>query len=134
MHGLPGPTRRAPGSPITRAGQQVPPVAERIAEDHDLPVGLGPRFAQHLQADGPDPGQRVGKVVDPQEQPDPAGELPPMADTCSAPSALASSRPVPPPGGRTTTHRLGRPSLVSDGESSATSKPSTPVKNSIAAS
>src|SRR5690242_9305244 len=52
----------------------------------------------------------------------------------SAPSARASSRPVAAPGGLTTTHRLGRPSLVRSGESSASSKPSAPVKNLMAGS
>ena len=51
----------------------------------------------------------------------------PMAGRCSGPSARASSSPVRPPGGRTTTHRFGRPSLVvRDGESSTRSKPRNP--------
>jgi hypothetical protein len=46
----------------------------------------------------------------------------------------AINRPVTAPGGRTTTCRLGRPSFVSDGESSTSSKPITSTKNLIAGS
>jgi hypothetical protein len=42
--------------------------------------------------------------------------------------------PVAAPGGRTTTHRLGRPSFVRDGESSTSSKPSAFTKNPMAES
>src|SRR5262249_8326903 len=42
--------------------------------------------------------------------------------------------PVAAPGGLTTTHRLGRPSLVRSGESSASSKPRASTKNPMAAS
>src|SRR6266851_7569946 len=42
----------------------------------------------------------------------------------SSPSACARRTPVSAPGGRTTTQRLGRPSLVVAGESSASSNPS----------
>src|SRR5215467_1098332 len=59
----------------------------------------------------------------------------PTAAACRSPSARASSRPVAAPGGRTTTHRLGRPPLVvRAGESSTSSKPSAPTKKSIAGS
>src|SRR5262245_3092095 len=42
--------------------------------------------------------------------------------------------PVSAPGGRTTTHRFGRPSLVSDSESSTRSNPRTSTKNRMAGS
>lgn len=48
------------------------------------------------------------------------------------PAGLLAGAAGWPPGGRTTTQRLARPSLVINAESSANSKPSGPVKNSIA--
>src|SRR5262249_10128519 len=52
----------------------------------------------------------------------------------ASPSARARRTPVCAPGGRTTTQRFGRPSLVLEGESSTRSNPSTPTKKAIAAS
>jgi uncharacterized protein len=63
----------------------------------------------------------------------PATWLPTAPDCCS-PSARASRMPVTAPGGRTVTQRFGRPSLVAEGESSTSSKPSASTKNRIAES
>ena len=60
--------------------------------------------------------------------------FPPRPPPLPSPSTPPSSKPVPAPGGRTTTQRLGRPSFVRDGESSASSKPSVPTKKSMAGS
>ena len=60
----------------------------------------------------------------------PAGHLLPITAAGVAVGTV-SRMPVSAPGGRTTTHRFGRPSFVSDGESSTNSKPSTSTKNSM---
>jgi hypothetical protein len=69
------------------------------------------------------------EVVDAEEEVDASGEL----LTCCAGLLLAigsgQQHPVCAPGGRTTTHRFGRPSLVIAGESSTTSKPRASTKN-----
>lgn len=58
----------------------------------------------------------------------------PIAATWCSPSARARRMPVSAPGGRTTTQRLGRPSLVLAGESSTSSNPRARVKKAIASS
>jgi len=59
----------------------------------------------------------------------------PIAVACRSPSAWASRMPVSAPGGRTTTHRFGRPPpVVSAGESSTRSNPSAWVKKAMALS
>ena len=74
------------------------------------------------------------EVVDPQEEPDPPGELAPDDARLVVAVGRASRSPVAAPGGRTTTQRFGRPSLVCAGESSTSSKPSASTKKAIAAS
>ena len=55
------------------------------------------------------------EIVNVQEEAHPAPGLPPDDGGLVFSVSPASSRPVPAPGGRTTTHRLGRPSFVSGG-------------------
>jgi hypothetical protein len=109
-------------------------VARDVAEDDDPAVGLGAGLAEEL-----DPGclhalVAAVEVVDAEEEPDPGGVLVAIAATWCSPSARARRMPVCPPGGRTTTQRLGRPSFVRAGESSASSNPSARVKKAIASS
>lgn len=70
------------------------------------------------------------EAVDPQEQADAFREL--TSDRTRLRPAISLSeqqRALVAPGGRTTTHRFGRPSLVRDGESSTSSKPRASTKN-----
>ena len=143
-----GPRRRAsvpaPGHSLTRlvdadlglsirGPEQIPAVAADVQEHRDLPVRLGARCRYEHHPGGPHPLKLGVEVVDAQEEPDPAREL--LSYRCGLGVAvrLSGSRPVRAPGGRTTTHRFGRPSLVViAGESSTSSNPSAPTKNSIA--
>lgn len=119
---------------MSGGAEEVPPVAGDVEEDRDPAIGLGPWFPDEGDTGPGHPSVSGVEVVDTEEEPDrPATWLPTAARWCS-PSARASGIPVWAPGGRTTTYRLGRPSLVSDGESSTRSKPSTSLKNAIAES
>jgi hypothetical protein len=76
----------------------------------------------------------ASKVVHPQEEADPARQLVAHDRRLAFPvgageqdAGLAARRP-------TTTHRFGRPSFVSDGESSTRSNPRASTKNVMAGS
>lgn len=113
--------------------EQVPAVAGNIDEDGDLTVWLAPGVGDELDARSAHPVIGGLEVVDAQEQPDAAREL--VTDRARLTlSAWASSSAVVAAGGRTTTHRFGRPSLVKDGESTTSSKPKTSTKNRMASS
>ena len=65
------------------------------------------------------------EVVDTQEQADASRELVADRDRLVGTIGPGQQQARLRPGGRTTTQRFGRPSLVSAGESSTSSKPST---------
>ena len=107
-----------------------------VAEHHDLAVALGARLAFELHAVLGHPRIRRVEVVDPQEEPDPAGVLVPD------PGLLRPRRRPGPAAGRWRRRAggprpsawAGRPTVVLSGESSASSKPSPLTKKSMARS
>ena len=121
--------------PVLRSRtDKVPFVAGDVEKHRDAAVGFGARCREELHARGCHPCARGIEVLDVEEETDPAGGLLPDDGGLVSPSARASSRPVAAPGGRTTTHRLGRPSFVRAGESSTSSKPSASTKKLTAGS
>jgi len=114
--------------------EEVPAVAGDVEEDGVAAVGLGAGFGEELDAGGEHASAGGVEVLDAQEESDPAGVL--VADGRSLSFAVGAGEqsPVSAPGGRTTTQRFGRPSLVRAGESSASSNPRASVKNAIAES
>jgi hypothetical protein len=108
-----------------RRTEEVPAVAGDVEEHGDAAVGFGARRGDELDSGGRHPLVGGSEVVYLEEEPDPAGELVADDGGLILPSARARRMPVSAPGGRTTTHRLGRPSLVSDGESSTSSNSSS---------
>jgi hypothetical protein len=89
-------------------------IAGDVSEHGDAAVGLGARLGDELDSSGSHSLIRRVEVLHAQEQPDASGEL--MSDHGGLVLAFA------------------RPSFVSDGESSTSSKPSMPTKKSIAGS
>jgi hypothetical protein len=114
--------------------EKIPLVASDVEEHGNAAIRLRARRRHELGSSGRH--LQVGRVdiLNVEEETHPAAACFPTMAAWSSPSARASSRPVAAPGGRTTTHRLGRPSFVTDGESSTSSKPSALTKKLIAGS
>ncbi len=105
-----------------KLARQIPTIACYVNEHSQASVGFGARRRHEL-----DP-RRLHEVVsgfgvvNSHQKPNPPGHL--AIFDCFSPSACARRIPVSAPGGRTTTHRFGRPALVNDGESSTSPNPS----------
>src|SRR6185295_15203706 len=116
-----------PGGPVLH---QIPPVAVQVEEDSDGGVPLLPRLFRESHATPLHVVVVPPEVVRLEEQEHPAPVWSPARAACSGDAAFASRSAVPPPGGRTTTHRL----LGERAVSSASVKRRRPVKNRTASS
>ena len=127
--------RRAVRALLLTRPEEIPAVAGHVEEHGDLPVRLLARLARRTRRPPPASGRSCArKSSTRRNRPTRPANWSPTARAWRSPSARASSSAVAAPGGRTTTQRLGRPSLVSAGESSTSSKPSASTKKPMASS
>jgi hypothetical protein len=121
-------------SVLGRGTDQVPFVASDVEEHGDAAIRFHTRCPDEPHTGRCHPCVHGIEILHVEEETDPPGGLLPDDGGLVFSVGLARSKPVTAPGGRTVTHRLGRPSLVRDGESSASSNPSTSTKKLIAGS